>query len=735
MRVIKRDGRKQKFNIKKIQNAITAALEACNITDNDFVLRISTVIEGQLKETSTVEEIQDKIEIELMKSQYPNVAKAFITYREERTKERNRNSALNKQILNVLSGNNIVNSNANLDEKSFSGRKSESADILQKEIALNDIVRPEIAKAHREGRLYLHDLNSYAVGMHNCLFCDLSYILAHGFETRNGGVRPANSFSTACQLVAVIFQLQSQCQFGGIASAHIDYDLAPYVVKSFIKHFKDGMKYLYHDKKFNYNKINSIEYAKCKKYKKAYKYAMEQLEKEGLQSMQAMFHNLNTLESRAGSQLPFSSANCGRDVSPEGKLIQRWIFESSIAGIGKNHTTPIFPITIYQYKKGVNDKPGTPGYDLKKLAIKSLCKRIYPNIVNCDFSENIEDPNDHDTMMATMGCRTMLGYDRHGMGYKKTGRGNVSPVTVNLPMIGIKHGICLGKRKEADIKGFWKELDEVLALTETALLDRFWHICGQSVKSAPFMYINKAAADTDKAISNGIYETMKHGTNGIGYIGIAEMCQALFGKDHTDDKEVYDFALSVVEHIWKFAKEASERNNLNFSCYATPAESLCKTFAKQLKDTYGPIKNVCDREYLTNSHHCPVWKTVTIFKKLDLEAPFCKYATAGCITYVELEAKVMNNEKAVEDIIDYAMEKNIPYLALNFPIDTCTNCGYQSEIKEGFKCPKCSSDNILRLRRVTGYLSSDYHQFNDGKIAEVRDRVKHSEVPVCTIAE
>lgn len=300
MRIIKRDGRKQKFSLKKIEVAISAALESCGISDETFINEISTIVEQKIKDLMTVEEIQDIIEIELMKSKYPNVAKSFITYREERTKIRNKNTELNKKILNVLKGNNVANSNANLDEHSFSGRKSESADILQKEIALNELIRPEVAKAHRDGRLYLHDLNSYAVGMHNCLFCDLSYILANGFETRNGGVRPANSFSTACQLVAVIFQLQSQCQFGGIASAHIDYDLAPYVVKSFVKHFKDGMKYLQRDKKFNYNRITSINYEKCKKYKKAYKYAMEQLEKEGLQSMQAMFHNLNTLESRAG---------------------------------------------------------------------------------------------------------------------------------------------------------------------------------------------------------------------------------------------------------------------------------------------------------------------------------------------------------------------------------------------------------------------------------------------------
>lgn len=318
----------------------------------------------------------------------------------------------------------------------------------------------------------------------------------------------------------------------------------------------------------------------------------------------------------------------------------------------------------------------------------------------------------------------MMGYDRHGLGYSKVGRGNVCPTTMNLPKIGIRHGICLGTRDKPDLDGFWQELDEVLHLTELSLVDRFYHVCNQSVASAKFMYGNGTVADFDQASFKGIYEAMKHGTLAVGYIGVAEMCQALFGKDHSEDDEVWKFALSVVKHIYDFTKEASERNNLNFSCYATPAENLCRTYATALRKEFGEIPRVTDREYITNSHHVPVWQEVSIYRKLELEAPFCKYPTGGCITYIELESAVMKNAKAIEDIIDYAMSLDIPYLAFNFPIDTCLKCGYQGEIN--YNCPKCGNTDIQRLRRVTGYLTTDYRNFNAGKIKEVLDRVKHS---------
>lgn len=468
----------------------------------------------------------------------------------------------------------------------------------------------------------------------------------------------------------------------------------------------------------------SIDSEKYKKYAKAYEYARLQLEKEGQQAAQGLYHNLNTLESRQGSQVPFTSINLGRDTSPEGRQVTKDILNASIDGIGKYHQTSIFPISIFQYKQGVNANPGDPNYDLKRLALKSLSKRIYPNWVNCDYSNAHEDLDNIDTYFATMGCRTMIGRDRHGLGYIRQGRGNNTPITIVLPKIGIEHGICLGKRSEPDIEGFWKALDDALRITEKGLLERYAIMIKQSPKAAPFMYLNNTIQGA-RDCTDTVEESLKHNTLGFGYVGIAEMCQALFGKNHAEDPDVHAFALSVVKHIREWADAASERNDLNMVCYATPAEGLCHTAVKALRKQYGVIENVTSRDYLTNSHHVPVWQKVSIHEKLQIEAPFCKYPTGGCITYVELPSSFMNNLDAIEDIIDYAFkELDIPYLAFNFPIDTCLDCGYQSEI--GDTCPECGSDHIQRLRRVTGYLTTDYHNFNPGKQRETEDRVRHT---------
>ena len=451
---------------------------------------------------------------------------------------------------------------------------------------------------------------------------------------------------------------------------------------------------------------------------------MRQLEREGIQASEALYHNLNTLESRAGSQVPFTSINFGRDTSTEGRFVSEKMLRASLSGVGKHHLTPIFPISIFQYKQGCNANPGDPNYDLKQLAIESLSKRIYPNFVNCDFSQAHEDPNNPDTYFATMGCRTMLGYDRHTDSYNRVGRGNLCPNTMILPKLGIEYGICLGKRETPDLKGFWSAFEDLLMLCEQGLLERFDIMVNQPPEAGPFMYQNGTMKDAQKCrVSN--YEALKHGTLAMGYIGIAEMCQALFGKNHAEDPKVHEFALKVVKRINEYAKEASERHDLNFSCYATPAEGLCHTAAKALRKQYGTIPNVTDHEFLTNSHHVPVWHEISIFDKLAVEAPFCKYPTGGCITYVELDSTFVKNTKAIEQIIDYAFkELDIPYLAFNFPIDSCLDCGFQGEFNDA--CPECGSHNIQQLRRVTGYLTTDYRHFNKGKQSEVEHRVKHS---------
>lgn len=734
MYVIKRDGTKVIFDPGKIIRAINKAMISVDgaLYEGDTAVEIANLIMERNTDMS-VEQIQDLVEQYLMKSERPDVAKAYILYREQRNKERTRNSKLVSAIMKRNDATAVENANANVDEKSFSGREKEASSDVQKIIALDYTLSKEVSDAHKEMLLYQHDLEKTNIGEHNCLQVDFKKLFTDGFETRNGDIRPPSSFSSACQQTAVIFQCQSQVQFGGVGTVHLDYDLAPFVRKSFYKHMHNYLTDVEGYSDINADVILS-QHAPIELDNKAlaaegglptaYQFAVKQLEREGTQSSEAMFHNLNTLESRAGSQVPFTSINFGRDTSTEGRFVSRHMLEASLAGIGKHHRTPIFPISIFQYKTGCNANPGDPNYDLKQLALKSLSKRIYPNFVNCDYSQAHEDLNDPDTFYATMGCRTAIGYDRHGEGYKRVGRGNLVPNTMILPKLGIEYGICLGKRAEPDLEGFWSAFEDLLMLCEQGLLERFDIMVNQPPESAPFMYQNGTMTDAQQCrMSN--YEALKHGTLAMGYIGIAEMCQALFGKNHAESSEAHEFALQVVEKINQFAKEASDRHDLNFSCYATPAEGLCHTAVKALRKQYGIIPNVTDKEFLTNSHHVPVWQEIGIFEKLAIEAPFCKYPTGGCITYVELDSTFVRNTKAIEQIIDYAFKTlDIPYLAFNFPIDSCLDCGFQGEFNN--HCPECGSNDIQQLRRVTGYLTTDYRHFNQGKQSEVEYRVKHS---------
>ena len=737
MYVIKRDGTRVLFDINKIVNAINKAMIHVDggLFETETAEEIADIIAHEGKDM-TVEHIQDRVEQELMKSSRPDVAKAYILYRDQRTKERDRNSRLIRTVMRRNDATAVENANANVDENSFSGREKEASSDIQKIIALDYTLSSEVANAHKTMLLYQHDLEKTNIGMHNCLFTDFKQLFTNGFKTRNGDIRPPSSFSTACQQVAVIFQCQSQVQFGGVGTVHLDYDLAPFVKKSFYKHIKnyfidvldlteEGTLRDLNEFEVKWGEICIDNTNLQRQYPVAYKYAMKQLEREGKQSAEALFHNLNTLESRAGSQVPFTSINFGRDTSTEGKLVQKWMLNASIAGVGKYHLTPIFPISIFQYKSGVNAEPGTPGYALKQHAIESLSKRIYPNFVNCDYSQANEDLDNPDTFFATMGCRTMLGKDIHSdVPYNRVGRGNLAPNTMILPKLGIEYGICLGERTEPDLDGFWNAFEDLLKLCEQGLLERFDIMVNQAASAAPFMYQNGTMKDA-QTCKESVYNALRHGTLAMGYLGIAETMTALFGKNHAEDDKVHQFALKIVQRINEYAKEATVRNGLNFSCYATPAEGLCHTAAKSLRAQYGVIKNVTDKEFITNSHHVPVWMEVSIFDKLKIEAPFCKYPTGGCITYVELDSTFVKNQKAIEQIIDYAFkELDIPYLAFNFPIDSCLDCGFQGEFNN--TCPECGSSNIQQLRRVTGYLTTDYRNFNKGKQSEVEHRIKHS---------
>lgn len=747
MNILKRNGSIVEFDINKIYNAVKKAMLDSGINNETLSYKITEdtykdILEDN-KDVLYIEDVQDLVESNLMKNGLTDVARSYILYRERRKETRDRQSNLyqeaQEKISDIMNMKDIENSNANVDEGSFSGKNSRVTSHFLKEYALNNLMDKRVAQAHRDGLLYTHDLDNYCSGMHNCLNIDFKDLFENnkGFETRNGDVRKPNNIMTFFQLVAVTFQCQSQVQFGGVGSNKIDYDGAPYVAITFKKCFKDAIIDVNNvSEETANNMINNIEDAYGdiikldnsiikSKYKREYDVAKRHTEKKTLQGAESLYHNLNTLESRAGSQVPFTSINFGTDTSPEGRLVSKALLQASINGIGKFNRTSIFPISIFKYKKGVNDKPGTPNYDLKQLALKSLSKRIYPNFCNVDVSYQ-DECNSPDEEFATMGCRTLLGYDINGMGWKRGGRGNIAPVTMNLVDLGIRNGICMGERNTANIDNFWKDLDELLNLSEVALLDRYEWICSQKAKSGYFMYKNgtmKSLLGRRLSTNEEVREVMKHNTLALGYIGVAECMKAMFGKHHGEDEHVYEFAYSVVEKIYKFTKELTKKHHLNFSCYATPAESTCMTLRNKLVDKYGVIEGVTDREYITNSHHIPVYYNISIMDKIDKESKFSHLCTGGFIEYVELNSTFMKNLNAIEKIIDYAMSKDAAYFALNFPIDTCGECGYSDDIKDN--CPKCGSNNIERLRRVTGYLTTDYKNFNEGKIYEVKDRVKH----------
>ena len=726
--VIKRDGTTVRFDSSKIGSAITKANTRSQEMSPEDIEKIVSTIEARCQKLDNidVEQIQDLVEKTLLASRFKATAKQYILYRDQRTRIRQSKSKLLKEVGEKLAGRTLVNQNANVDEASFGGRKGEANAVLMKEYALNYCMSEKSRENHLNNEIYIHDLDSYATYMHNCLSIPFDKLLAEGFKTRQTDVRPAGSISTALQLVAVIFQLQSLQQFGGVSATHLDWTLVPYVRKSFAKHYKDGLNFIENknEDEINHEILNILENAKDysiedEKYKtysnKAYDYATKMTKRELDQAVEGLYHNLNTLQSRSGNQLPFTSINYGTCTLIEGRMVIRSLLEGSIKGIGKHHLTPIFPCGIFQKMKGVNDK-GSPNYDLYRLALESTAKRIYPNYANCDWSNNAGyDKNDPKTYFSTMGCRTANGADINAEPgtnpQTKDGRGNLAPVTIILPTLAMEAG--------RDVEQFMALLNTKLYEAKDMLLERYKGMCAQSPDAAKFMYENGTMLGYHPG--QGIESALKHGTLVIGQIALAETLQLLIGTDHTTP-EGMKLAKRIEQLFKDRCNEFKQKYHLNFGVYYTPAENLCYTAMKKFKEKYGEIENVSDREYFTNSMHVPVWKKVSAFDKIDIEAELTGYSNAGCITYVELTSSMKGNIDALETLVDYAMEKDIPYFALNLPIDECLNCGYSGEFND--HCPECGSFNIQQLRRVTGYLSTSYKHFNYGKQCEVEERTK-----------
>ena len=800
MTVIKRDGKVEDLEPKKILNSIVKANENVKADEKLTSKQLKRITDSVVAFCETLEEpididiLEDVIEKKIMEAAGYEVAKKYITYRYE--KERVRNT---KFLTEKLTASNVQNQNANVDEYSFGGRMGETASYVMKNYALEHLVSKKTRHNHNNNEVYIHDLDAYAVGSHNCLSIPFDKLLATGFNTRQGDVRPAGSINTAFQLVAVIFQLQSLQQFGGVAATHLDWTMVPYVRKSFFKHYKDGLdfvedsgkginllqfidfinewqgedelgkkwnseelKEMSFDERMKWAKKNgivteengkvrwkliskevSIESEVYKKFPNSYKYAMEMTNRELEQAVEGMYHNLNTLQSRSGNQLPFTSINYGTCTLPEGRMTTKALIEGSIKGIGKFHKTSIFPCGIFQCMKGVNRKKGDPNYDLFQLACKSTALRLYPNYANVDWSNAAGyDPENPCTYFSTMGCRTANLADINAEDPKlvqlKDGRGNICPTTIIMPTLAMQvkekldkkiekraqysEGGVIGDYEETLVNDFMKLLDKKIHEAKDSLLERFDWITSQPAASAKFMYENGTMYGYKP--EEGIKSALKHGTLAIGQLGLAETLHLLIGCNHTTEKGM-ELAKRIEQLFKDRCAEFKKEYKLNFGVYFTPAENLCYTAMKKFKAKYGEIEHVSDHDYFTNSMHIPVWEKMTPFEKIDLESQLTGYSSAGCITYVELDGTAKNNIQAVEELVNYAMDKDIPYFAINVPNDICNDCGYTDEIGE--KCPQCGSTNIQRLRRVTGYLTGDYKTaFNYGKQKETEQRVKHT---------
>ena len=589
--VIKRDGEVVPFEASKIENAILKAFTEVDGELSSYATEkaknISAYIGAMDVDSLGVEEIQDLVEKGLMATKRKDVARAYIVYRDERTRIRNRNTHLMRSIGEKLKASNVKNQNANVDEHSFGGRKGEAANVMMKQYALDNCMSDMARNNHLNNEIYIHDLDSYAIGMHNCLSVPFDDLLANGFNTRQTDIRPASSVNTAFQLVAVIFQLQSLQQFGGVSATHLDWTMVPYVRKSFWKHFKDGMTYI---GKINMNienmpdnserSITDPTYTSCEE---VYKYAMDMTQRELAQAVEGLYHNLNTLQSRSGNQLPFTSINYGTCTLPEGRMVTKALLEGSLKGVGKHHRTPIFPCGIFQCMKGVNRAPGDPNYDLYLLALKSTAKRLYPNYANVDWSGNAGyDPADPRTYFSTMGCRTANGWDiNHDEGVNgqmKDGRGNICPVTIIMPTLAMealeksriyaeKDGNKLLSFDVDPVETFMNLLDQKIHEAKDMLIERFEYICSQSPESAKFMYENGTMLGYKP--EEGIRSALKHGTLALGQLGLAETLQILIGKDHTTP-EGMELAKRIEGLFKQRCAEFKEEYKLNFGVYYTP---------------------------------------------------------------------------------------------------------------------------------------------------------------------
>lgn len=739
MKVIKRDGTQVEFEVKRIISAVDKAFAAAEgKVQPDASTQIGEMVKAEIASVNqiSVEEIQDLVIQYLKKIGFESTAKAYKEYREARDLERMKRGELYKISNDVIGTKDmdLLRENANLNGESFSGKMSRIGSEYAKWMAKSFVLPTELNEAVKNGYVYVHDLDQYALGTTNCIFIPFDRLLANGFNTGNGSVRSPQSIMTAMALVAIIFQSQQNSQFGGVSANKIDWDLAPYVGRSFRKHFRKGLTYLGEvdrDQTYEFSEEELVMDNKQlrEQFPRTYDFAYEETVNETNQAAESLIHNLNTMSSRAGGQIPFTSLNYGMCTSSEGRLVSHALLNATMKGLGRGET-PIFPQHIFQCKHGVNQSQGDPNYDLFLKAIECSSRRLYPNFVNVDASFNLPyyDPEDPDTIIATMGCRTRTISDRFGRN-RLSGKGNLSFNTINLVRLGIENGIATHQRQEPDLKGFYENLDQYMRIAVEGLVHRYGIQAKQPAKASDFMMREGVWEGGEKlAPDDEVADLLKHGSLALGFIGLAECLKALTGYHHGEDENSRALGFEIISRMRAYCDEMSELYNLNITLFATPAEGLSGKFTKIDQRTYGCIPGVTDREYYTNSFHIPVYHPVAAFQKIGWEAPFHSLCNAGAISYVELDGNARQNTAAFQSIVQYALKQDMGYFSVNHPLDRCPVCDYEGII--GTSCPECGVDEetviFQRLRRVTGYLTGNYtERFNSAKQAEVKDRVKH----------
>jgi ribonucleoside-triphosphate reductase (formate) len=762
----KRDGRKVAFNLEKIANAIAKALGAAGERDGGLSLTLAAKVAEQVglrdEAAPSVEEIQDVVEKVLIDADLSKAAKAYILYRAERTRAREMNTRLMKtyeEITNRQSiESNLKRDNANIDGDTSMGAMlkygSEGAKIYNEMY----ILKPAHAKAHHDGDIHIHDFDFYTLTT-TCCQIDIQKLFKGGFSTGHGYLREPNDIASYSALACIAIQSNQNDQHGGQSIPNFDYGLAEGVRKTYERKYIDNLvKAL----EFAQEQTDVAEKVKAtleavkaglgvspvlsgdngylreearrlsaffaprnveKAQKFARDHALPETDRATFQAMEAFIHNLNTMHSRAGAQVPFSSINYGTDTSDEGRMLMKNILLATEAGLGYGET-PIFPIQIFKVKEGVNYNPGDPNYDLFKLACRVSAKRLFPNFSFIDAPYNLQYYHEGrpETEIAYMGCRTrVMGNVNDPDREIVYSRGNLSFTSINLPRLALLSG--------RDVDAFFEKLDDLISLCIDQLLDRFEIQCRKKVRNFPFLMGNGIWLDSDKlGPDDEVREVLRHGTLTTGFIGLAECLVALTGKHHGESAASQELGLKIIGHMRQRMNDAAAKYRLNFSLIATPAEGLSGRFVEMDKRRFGAVPGVTDREYYTNSFHVPVYYPISAYDKILLEAPYHELTNGGHISYIEFDGDPTANLDAFESVIRCMKESGVGYGAINHPVDHDPACGYNGII--GDVCPKCGrsetpDEPFERIRRITGYLVGTLDRFNNAKRAEVRDRVKH----------